>query len=94
MDWKLDDGRPIWPQLAQLLTRRIIAEEGRGRAPSWTVMMSAGMSAQASSAFLTECQRVGPPGAMQRSPACPAHCGERTTTVCDPGSAFSIRRTA
>ncbi len=24
MDWKLDDGRPIWPQLAQLLTRRII----------------------------------------------------------------------
>ena len=25
MDWKLDDGRPIWPQLAQLLTRRIIA---------------------------------------------------------------------
>ena len=25
MDWKLDDGRPIWPQLAQQLARRIIA---------------------------------------------------------------------
>ena len=25
MDWKLNDGRPIWPQLAQQLARRIIA---------------------------------------------------------------------
>ena len=25
MDWKLDDGRPIWPQLSQQLARRIIA---------------------------------------------------------------------
>ena len=25
MDWKLDDGWPIWPQLAQQLARRIIA---------------------------------------------------------------------
>ena len=25
MEWKLDDGRPIWPQLAQQLARRIIA---------------------------------------------------------------------
>lgn len=24
MDWKLDDGRPIWPQLSQQLARRII----------------------------------------------------------------------
>ncbi len=27
MDWKLDDGRPIWPQLSQQLARRIIAGE-------------------------------------------------------------------
>lgn len=25
MDWNLDNGRPIWPQLAQQLARRIIA---------------------------------------------------------------------
>ncbi len=25
MDWKLDNGRPIWPQLSQQLARRIIA---------------------------------------------------------------------
>ena len=25
MDWKLDDGRPIWPQLSQQLARRILA---------------------------------------------------------------------
>lgn len=25
MDWKLDDSRPIWPQLSQQLARRIIA---------------------------------------------------------------------
>ena len=25
MEWKLDDGRPIWPQLSQQLARRIIA---------------------------------------------------------------------
>ena len=25
MDWKLDNGRPIWPQHSQQLTRRIIA---------------------------------------------------------------------
>ncbi len=24
MEWKLDDGRPIWPQLSQQLARRII----------------------------------------------------------------------
>ncbi|MCI9156753.1 MAG: GntR family transcriptional regulator [Lawsonibacter sp.] len=25
MEWKLDDGRPIWPQLSQQLARRILA---------------------------------------------------------------------
>ena len=27
MDWKLDNGRPIWPQLSQQLARRILAGE-------------------------------------------------------------------
>jgi DNA-binding transcriptional regulator YhcF (GntR family) len=27
MDWKLDDGRPIWVQLAEILTRRIVSGE-------------------------------------------------------------------
>ena len=27
MDWKLDDGRPIWTQLAEQLTRQIVSGE-------------------------------------------------------------------
>ena len=34
MDWKLDDGRPIWTQLAEQLTRQIVLGRISARQPS------------------------------------------------------------
>ena len=62
MDWKLDDGRPIWPQLSQQLARRIIAGvyPPGSRLPSVRELAAeAGVNPNTMQRALTELERDG-----------------------------------
>ena len=62
MDWKLDDGRPIWPQLSQQLARRIIAGvyPPGSRLPSVRELAAeAGVNPNTMQRALTELERSG-----------------------------------
>ena len=62
MEWKLDDGRPIWQQLAQQLTRRIITgvyPPGSRLPPVRELAADAGVNPNTMQRALTELERDG-----------------------------------
>ena len=62
MDWKLDDSRPIWPQLSQQLARRIIAgvyPPGSRLPPVRELAAEAGVNPNTMQRALAELERDG-----------------------------------